>query len=179
LQLAWQPNCVWGDGGRTVIRLHTRGYLTWTALVSICVRLLVCGHGLVEAVVVRVAGRALLSVGYHIRRHSLIHSLSPCAGATVGKMPCLAISATTTAYGRQMINATREWVQVCAVQFSRQLAVPKEGSCLACGVCCLAARASYAAPLSAGQAHCPPLQCSPVCACMYLHHYKGGGVSYM
>lgn len=32
-------------------------------------------------------------------------------GATVGKMPCLAISATTTAYGRQMISATREWVQ--------------------------------------------------------------------
>jgi DNA polymerase elongation subunit (family B) len=32
-------------------------------------------------------------------------------GATVGKMPCLAISATTTAYGRQMIEATRAWVQ--------------------------------------------------------------------
>ncbi|KIY91987.1 DNA polymerase delta subunit 1 [Monoraphidium neglectum] len=26
-------------------------------------------------------------------------------------MPCLAISATTTAYGRQMIEATRSWVQ--------------------------------------------------------------------
>eukprot|EP00775_Hariotina_reticulata_P002392 gene2392-2696_t len=32
-------------------------------------------------------------------------------GATVGKMPCLAISASTTAYGRQMIEATRTWVQ--------------------------------------------------------------------
>lgn len=32
-------------------------------------------------------------------------------GATVGKMPCLAISSTTTAYGRQMIEATRSWVQ--------------------------------------------------------------------
>jgi DNA polymerase elongation subunit (family B) len=36
---------------------------------------------------------------------------NPPAGATVGKMPCLAISATTTAYGRQMIEATRSWVQ--------------------------------------------------------------------
>lgn len=26
-------------------------------------------------------------------------------------MPCLAISSTTTAYGRQMIEATRTWVQ--------------------------------------------------------------------
>lgn len=34
------------------------------------------------------------------------------AGATVGKMPCLAISSTTTAYGRQMIESTRTWVQV-------------------------------------------------------------------
>lgn len=34
------------------------------------------------------------------------------AGATVGKMPCLAISSTTTAYGREMIEATRTWVQV-------------------------------------------------------------------
>ncbi|WIA42723.1 hypothetical protein OEZ86_008668 [Tetradesmus obliquus] len=32
-------------------------------------------------------------------------------GATVGKMPCLAISSTTTAYGRQMIESTRTWVQ--------------------------------------------------------------------
>ncbi|KAI8471465.1 MAG: DNA polymerase delta subunit one [Monoraphidium minutum] len=32
-------------------------------------------------------------------------------GATVGKMPCLAISSATTAYGRQMIEATRAWVQ--------------------------------------------------------------------
>ena len=39
-------------------------------------------------------------------------------GATVGKMPCLAISATTTAYGRQMIEATRAWVQAefCAAK---------------------------------------------------------------
>jgi hypothetical protein len=27
-------------------------------------------------------------------------------------MPCLAISSTTTAYGRQMIESTRTWVQV-------------------------------------------------------------------
>jgi DNA polymerase elongation subunit (family B) len=63
--------------------------------------------------------------------HSFISICNPClalpcrvllwlvcciclTGATVGKMPCLAISATTTAYGRQMINATREWVQVNA-----------------------------------------------------------------
>eukprot|EP00878_Enallax_costatus_P012125 GHUV01012659.1.p1 GENE.GHUV01012659.1~~GHUV01012659.1.p1 ORF type:complete len:774 (+),score=276.28 GHUV01012659.1:341-2662(+) len=32
-------------------------------------------------------------------------------GATVGKMPCLAISSTTTAYGREMIESTRTWVQ--------------------------------------------------------------------
>ncbi len=33
-----------------------------------------------------------------------------CAGATVGKMPCLQISASTTAYGRSMIMHTRELV---------------------------------------------------------------------
>ncbi len=33
-------------------------------------------------------------------------------GATVGKMPCLAISASTTSYGRNMIMKTREAVQV-------------------------------------------------------------------
>eukprot|EP00879_Flechtneria_rotunda_P030500 GHRR01033138.1.p1 GENE.GHRR01033138.1~~GHRR01033138.1.p1 ORF type:complete len:290 (+),score=81.65 GHRR01033138.1:366-1235(+) len=32
-------------------------------------------------------------------------------GATVGKMPCLQISSTTTAYGRTMIEATRNWVE--------------------------------------------------------------------
>lgn len=31
-------------------------------------------------------------------------------GATIGKMPCLAISASTTAYGRNMIMTTREAV---------------------------------------------------------------------
>ncbi len=31
-------------------------------------------------------------------------------GALVGKMPCLAISATTTSYGRNMIESTRSWV---------------------------------------------------------------------
>lgn len=36
--------------------------------------------------------------------------LPPAAGATVGKMPCLAISASVTAYGRQMIMHTREMV---------------------------------------------------------------------
>jgi DNA polymerase delta subunit 1 len=42
---------------------------------------------------------------------------TPCAamllhaGATVGKMPCLAISASVTAYGRKMIMHTREMVQ--------------------------------------------------------------------
>jgi DNA polymerase delta subunit 1 len=32
-------------------------------------------------------------------------------GATVGKMPCLAVSSATTAYGRAMIEATRAYVQ--------------------------------------------------------------------
>lgn len=37
-------------------------------------------------------------------------------GATVGKMPCLAISASTTSYGREMIMKTRQIVQVRRVQ---------------------------------------------------------------
>jgi hypothetical protein len=43
-------------------------------------------------------------------------NLPAAAGATVGKMPCLAISASVTAYGRQMIMHTREMV---TTQFCR------------------------------------------------------------
>ena len=39
------------------------------------------------------------------------HCILCDAGATVGKMPCLAISAAVTSYGRQMIECTRSWVQ--------------------------------------------------------------------
>ena len=32
-------------------------------------------------------------------------------GATIGKLPCLAISSSTTAYGRQMIEKTKQEVE--------------------------------------------------------------------
>lgn len=32
-------------------------------------------------------------------------------GATIGKLPCLAISSSVTAYGRQMIHKTQEFVE--------------------------------------------------------------------
>src|ERR1700731_2684200 len=32
-------------------------------------------------------------------------------GATIGKLPCLAISSSTTSYGRQMIEKTKELVE--------------------------------------------------------------------
>lgn len=32
-------------------------------------------------------------------------------GATIGKLPCLAISSSTTAYGRQMIEFTKQQVE--------------------------------------------------------------------
>lgn len=71
-------------------------------------------------------------IGRHHGAHHLLNSLLLCTlpsvlpppfacqvsansvygftGATVGKMPCLAISASTTAYGRTMIMRTRELV---------------------------------------------------------------------
>lgn len=41
---------------------------------------------------------------------SALLPLTP-SGATIGKMPCLAISASVTAYGRKMIMHTKEVVQ--------------------------------------------------------------------
>ncbi len=56
---------------------------------------------------------ALARLGRHccIRRASWLqvsaNSVYGFTGATVGKMPCLEISASTTAYGREMIDHTK------------------------------------------------------------------------
>jgi DNA polymerase delta subunit 1 len=56
------------------------------------------------------ARRAVLD-GRQLALKVSANSVYGFTGATVGKMPCLAISAATTAYGRGMIESTRGWVQ--------------------------------------------------------------------
>jgi DNA polymerase delta subunit 1 len=47
-------------------------------------------------------------------KHSLqisANSVYGFTGATIGKLPCLAISSSTTAYGREMIEFTKQQVE--------------------------------------------------------------------
>jgi DNA polymerase elongation subunit (family B) len=92
------------------------------------------------------------------------------AGATVGKMPCLAISATTTAYGRQMISATRDWVQV------RVCVRACACACVRVRVCvCVCVRVCV--PLCAGVGGQGPAACACVCvfACVCVCVCAGVG----